>query len=73
MNKTEPIMYSRVVRALMAAGEEPEHVQAVHCERIAELLNREFERLGIQINAEDVRKKKSALEIAEVITEKIAA
>jgi hypothetical protein len=70
--KAAPMIYARVVRALAAAGEEPERLNHRHCQRIAESLNREFERLGIKVEPDDLRSK-SALEIAEVITEKIAA
>jgi hypothetical protein len=66
------MIYARVVRALVAAGEEPQHINDLHCQRIAESLNREFERLGIQIQPDDLHRK-SALEIAEVITGKVAA
>ncbi|HEX4083882.1 MAG TPA: hypothetical protein VHY22_03145 [Chthoniobacteraceae bacterium] len=67
------MIYARVVRALAAVGEDPEtHDHDGHGRRIADSLNQEFERLGIQVDPEDLERK-SALEIAEVITEKIAA
>ena len=67
------MIYARVIRALATAGEESDHLEDVDCQQIAESLNHEFERLGIQIDAEEVCKKRSVLEIAEVITERIAA
>jgi hypothetical protein len=72
-SKAAPIMYSRVVRALTAIGEEPQHLESTHSLRIAESLNREFQKLGIQVRPADVRGRRSASEIAEVINEKIIA
>jgi hypothetical protein len=57
----------------MSFGEDPdEHDYDGHCSKIADSLNREFERLGIQVEPDDLMRK-SAQEIAEVITERIAA
>ena len=70
--KAALMVYARVVQALAAAGEEPEHLDHLHCQQMVESINREFERLGVKIEEADLRRK-SALEIAEVITEKIAA
>ena len=71
--KAAPMVYARVLRALAAAGEKAERLQGLHPEVVAESLNHEFHRLGITIDVEEVRLRKSALEIAEVITERIAA
>jgi hypothetical protein len=68
--KAAPMIYARVVRALAAAGGEPQPSNDLHYQRIADAVNREFERLGIHFQPEELHRK-SALEIAEVITEKI--
>ena len=67
------MVYARVLRALAAAGEKSEHLRGLQPQVVADSLNHEFHRLGIRIEVEEVRIRKSALEIAEVITEKIAA
>jgi hypothetical protein len=71
-DESGPMFYARVVRALAAAGEEPQALNGSNCERIAEFLNREFKRLGIKVDPSDLRGRKSAVEIAEIITGKVA-
>ncbi len=67
------MIYARVVRALGAAGEGPdEYDHDGHCALMADCLNREFERMGIQVEPEELQQR-SALEIAEVITGKLTA
>jgi hypothetical protein len=69
--KAAPMVYARVVRALAASGVDPQRLNYLQSERMAESLNREFQRLGIRLEPEEIRKKKSVSEIAEVITERI--
>jgi len=77
--KVAPMVYSRVLRALAAAGTNcagagqpvAEKNQNL-LERLAKQLNEEFAMMGVRINSRDLAENHSALDIAQLITQKIA-
>ena len=73
------MVYSRVLRALAAAGpgcvgpSEPgvEKNQNL-LDLIAKHLNEEFAMMGVRVNSKDLAENQSALDIAQLITQRIS-